>query len=191
VLVLKNPHLWHRLPYLRAVLPGVRFVRCRRDPVQLVASLRRLFRRSQRGYGVVHHLPVDPTHCWDLTPVAEQGGLDPARCFPGGDLEVLVDYVVRVDARLDAELEGAGDHVATVDHDDIVSDLDAVVQRLQTTLDLAPTGLRPPAPVDPGRTEDHLDLLDEDQRERVRTALARRGTNAGPGGLRDPSAARP
>ncbi|MBW3658134.1 MAG: sulfotransferase [Actinobacteria bacterium] len=168
--VLKNPHVWHRLPFLCAVLPGARVVRTRRDRRATVASLRRLWDRALDQHGRVHHLPEDPDRCWDFVPAADAGAYDPLRTFPGGDVGVLAEFHRRVERCLD---RFADDHpgriVAEVAQEDLVRDFAATTSGLLAALDLPPASLVPPEPLDPDRLDEWRDLLTQDEQERIGT----------------------
>ena len=166
--VLKNPHLWHRLPFVAEVLPRPRVVRTRRDRRATVASLRRLWDRSLAQHDHVHHLPRDPDRCWDYVPTGEVHDLDPQRTFPGGDVAVLAEFLDRAEARLDATAKAAPELVdAEVAHEDLVRDLEETATRLQRDLGLDPVPLIPPEPLDPARLDEWRTLLSEDELRRL------------------------
>lgn len=166
--VLKSPHFWHRLDFLTAVLPRARIVRTRRGLLPTVASLRRLWDRGLDQHGRVHHLPVDPSRCWDYVPRSEADGYDPDRTFPGGRVPVLAEFCHRVDDALDHLAARAPERVATVlSHEELVTDPVAATGRLQRCLGLPVRELVPPKPLDPDRLEEWRALLGTDERRRV------------------------
>lgn len=165
LVVLKNPHLWHRLPFVFAVLPGARVVRTNRALLPTVASLRRLWDRALVQHDRVHHLPRDPTRCWDFVPRAETHAYESSRTFPGGDVEVLAEFVRRTEDRLDATAARRPERfVAAVSQRQLVGDFAATASRLARALDLADAELSPPEPLDPSRLDEWRQLLDRDER---------------------------
>lgn len=165
VVVLKNPHLWHRLPFVFAVLPTARVVRTHRSLEPTVASLRRLWDRALSQHDRVHHLPRDPSRCWDFVPRIDADRYDPARTFPGGDVEVLAEFVRRTEDRLDATAARHPDRfVAAVSHEELVRDFDATAAGLARALDLVDGELSPPEPLDPSRLDEWRELLDHHER---------------------------
>lgn len=168
--VLKNPHWWHRLTFVTAVLPGARIVRTRRGLLPSVASLQRLWQRSLTQHHRVHHLPTDPTHCWDYVPADRAGGLDPRRTFPGGDLEVLVEFLARTERAL------AATPVTTeVRHEELLTTPDRVLDEVQAAVGLRARRLTPPEPLDPSRIDEWRHLLDDDAEHHVRAAAVALG----------------
>jgi broad specificity phosphatase PhoE len=163
VVVLKSPHFWHRLPFVLALLPGARVIRTRRGLLPTVASLRRLWERSLRDHGRVHHLPLGADACWDFVPTDLASDVDPPRTFPGGDVEVLAEFHRRVEDRLDAVERDRPDLVvASVDHERLVCDPSATTATLQAALGLPVRLLEPPEPLDPARCHEWRRLLDDE-----------------------------
>ncbi len=168
LVVLKNPHLWHRLPFVAAVLPWGRVVRTRRDRRATVASLRRLWDRSLAQHDHVHHLPRDPRRCWDYVPASEASTLDPQRTFPGGDVAVLGEFVDRAERELDAVAADRPDLVlAEVAQEDLVLAPEDTTSEIQRALGLRPQPLAPPEPLDPARLDEWRHLLTEDELQRL------------------------
>lgn len=160
LIVLKNPHFWHRVPFVLRVLPQARIVRTGRDLPATVASLRRLWERSLEQHGRAHHLPRDPDRCWDYVPAAHRHRYAPSRTFPGGRIEVLVEFVQRVERRLDRVERSHGDRfAATVRHGDLVEDFRATSAALQGRLGVPVAVLEPPQPLDPSRLDEWRELL--------------------------------
>lgn len=168
--VLENPHLWHRLPFLRAVLPGVRIVRTRRGRQATVASLDRLWDRAVVQHGRMHHLPLEQDHCWDFVPAADADTYQEERTFPGGDVRVLAEFVDRVERQLDRfDAEQPARIVHEVIHEDLVRAPVPASRSLQSALGLPISELRPPEPLDPGRVDEWRQLLSREERERIAT----------------------
>lgn len=151
--VVKNPHLWHRLGWLRALLPEVRIVATVRDLRPTVASLKVLWQRAVRDHDHLHHLPPQPDRCWDYVPPREAAGYDPRRTFPGGDIGVLAEFWLRANRRLAGSAE-RGAIAAVVRHERTLEDPDATMEQLQRRLGLDPVHLDPPEPIEPGRQEE-------------------------------------
>lgn len=156
-LVIKNPHLWHRLGWIRALLPGALLVATSRDLRPTVASLKVLFQRSLRREDHLHHLPLDPNSCWDYVP-SQAEGLARERTFPGGRVDVLAEFWLRVNCRL-AEAAAGGMLEAVVRHERTLEDPDRAADRLQRELGLQPVSLDPPEPIEPARQEGWRDRL--------------------------------
>lgn len=173
--VLKNPHWWHRLAFVTAVLPTARIVRTCRGLLPTVASLQRLWQRSLAQHDRVHHLPNDPTSCWDYVPADEAAGLDPRRTFPGGDLAVLVEFLVRTDTTLDAAT--AETQATEVGHEQLLTNPDRVMVQLQRALEFTPHRLTPPEPLDASRINEWRRLLDGDAERAVRAAATAQGVD--------------
>lgn len=172
MVVLKNPHWWHRLPFVTTVLPGARIVRTRRSLLPTAASLQRLWQRSLTQHHRVHHLPIDPTRCWDYVPADEAAGLDPRRTFPGGDPKVLVEFLARTDRTL-----AATPAATQVRHEELLTTPDRVLDELQAALGLTARRLTPPEPLDPSRIHEWRRLLDDDDERHMRAAATAMGVD--------------
>ncbi len=93
----KNPHLCNKLPFVNALFPDARFIWIHRHLPQVVVSLRKLFEDVQRRQQTWHYWPKrqpDITaRCWEafhFNPPPDN--VDPARCFPGGNVKYLAEY---------------------------------------------------------------------------------------------------
>lgn len=162
-LVVKNPHLWHRLGWIRALLPSCRVVVTVRDLRPTVASLKVLWERSLDQHGHVHHLPEQDDRCWDYLPRSQRGGFDPRRTFPGGDVTVLAEFWLRANSRLaDAVRRGAVE--AVVRHEDTLATPELTSARLQRDLGLEPTPIHAPEPIEPARQSQWRDRLTASER---------------------------
>lgn len=169
--VLKNPHFWHRLPFICAVLPSARIVRTRRPLLPTVASLRRLWDRSLEQHGRVHHLPQRSDRCWDFVPQDATDRYDPHRTFPGGNPGVLAEFHDRVEGRLDRFAASHRNRIVTqIDHEDLVRRFDQTTAHLLQDVGLPDATLRPPEPLDPQRLDEWRSLLSPAEQ----TALAAR-----------------
>ncbi len=127
----KSPHLWNKLPLLRALFPDAVILVTSRDIRSTVASTKRLWEKMFEDWGVRHFLPEDPTACWSCSPPAPAEGLDPARLFPGGDAAVLAEYWLRVYETIDREA-GIFETVLPVRHADFVADPEGVLRRVES-----------------------------------------------------------
>lgn len=158
--VLKNPHFWHRLPFVCTVLPSARIVRTRRPLLPTVASLRRLWGRALEQHGRVHHLPERPDHCWDFVPWRIKGRFDPRRTFPGGNPRVLAEFHDRVNRRLDQfATSEPGRMITEVDHEVLVRRFNETTALLLEDVGLPSATLHPPEPLDPQRLDEWRSLL--------------------------------
>lgn len=171
-LVIKNPHLWHRLGWVRALLPGARLVVTVRDLRPTVASLKVLWQRSLRQHARMHHLPEDPERCWDYVVPEESDRFAPVRLFPGGNVEVLAEFWLRANRRLAAAVE-AGRVTAVVRHERTLADPHRAASELQRTLGLDPARLRPPEPIEPRRQQEWRDRLEPAEHRALERFVAR------------------
>lgn len=158
-LVIKNPHLWHRLGWVRTLLPHARLIVTVRDLHPTVASLKILWQRSLRQHAHMHHLPEDPDRCWDYVAPEESHRFPSDRIFPGGSVEVLAEFWLRANRRLAAAVE-TGQVVAVVRHERTLADPDRAAHRLQRALGLDPVSLHPSEPIEPERQDEWRDRLD-------------------------------
>ncbi|MCB9100050.1 MAG: sulfotransferase [Anaerolineales bacterium] len=93
----KNPHLCNKLPFVNGLFPDARFIWIYRHLPQVVASLKVLFEQVNQRQQTWHYWPEPQpqvmARCWQAfhfePPPAE---VDPARCFPGGDIKYLAEY---------------------------------------------------------------------------------------------------
>lgn len=111
----KSPHLWNKLPLVRALFPDAVLLVTSRDLRSTVASTKRLWEKMEQDWGVKHYLPEEPEACWSLE------GSNPARLFPGGDAAVLAEYWLRVYETIDREA-GAFRTAIPVRHQAFVDD---------------------------------------------------------------------
>jgi hypothetical protein len=120
----KSPHLWNKLPLVRALFPDAVLLVTSRDLRSTVASTKRLWEKMEKDWGVKHYLPEDPAACWSVQ------GPDPARLFPGGDAAVLAEYWLRVYETIEREA-GAFRTVLPVRHQAFVEDPHGVLREVE------------------------------------------------------------
>jgi hypothetical protein len=159
----KSPHLWNKLPLVRALFPDAVLLVASRDLRSTVASTKRLWEKMEKDWRMRHYLPEDPEACWSSVPPAEAP--DPARLFPGGDAAVLAEYWLRVYETIEREA-AAFTAAAPVRHEDFVTDPLAVLRAVEDA-----AGLRPAEY--PGLAE-----MQTDRNLRWRTILDDRDTEA-------------
>lgn len=155
----KSPHLWNKLPLVRALFPDAVLLVTSRDLRSTVASTKRLWEKMEKDWGVKHYLPEDAEACWSLE------GADPSRLFPGGDAAVLAEYWLRVYETIERE-SGAFRTVLSVRHQAFVDDPHGLLLRVERA-----AGLRPA--VYPGFTE-----VMKDRNQRWRSILDEREQDA-------------
>lgn len=129
----KSPHLWNKLPLVRALFPDAVLLVTSRDLRSTVASTKKLWEKMEKDWGVKHYLPEDPDACWSLE------GPDPARLFPGGDAAVLAEYWLRVYETIEREA-GAFRTALPVRNQAFVDDPHGVLREVEWA-----AGLRPAA----------------------------------------------
>ena len=120
----KSPHLWNKLPLVRALFPDAVLLVTSRDLRSTVASTKRLWEKMEKDWGMKHYLPEDPEACWSVQ------GLDPARLFPGGDAAVLAEYWLRVYETIEREA-GAFLTALPVRHQAFVEDPHGVLREVE------------------------------------------------------------
>ncbi len=157
----KSPHLWNKLPLVKALFPDAVLLVTSRDLRSIVASTKRLWEKVDADWGVKHYLPEDPAACWSCVPPAPGDNLDPSRLFPGGRADWIAEYWLRVYETIEREAAAFADVVA-VRHEAFVTD---PVGMLRTVEEAA--GLRPEEY--PGLAE-----LQKDRNQRWRTILDER-----------------
>ncbi len=161
----KNPHLWNKLPFLRAVFPDARLIVTTRDIRSTVLSTQVLWMRLGRAWRIRHHLPPEPDRCWRCLP-ADAVARGAERSFPGGDVAVLGEYWLRVHETLAAEA-GRFESAVVVRHRDLLADPDGTLQRIMEVIGLPPRHLPPPVALDHERNERWRHLLTSGERRRL------------------------
>lgn len=127
----KSPHLWNKLPLVRALFPDAILLVSSRDVRSTVASTKRLWEKMERDWGMKHYLPEDPDACWSTE------GADPQRLFPGGDAAVLAEYWLRVYETVEREA-GAFRTVLPVRHQAFVDDPQGLLREVERAAGLRP-----------------------------------------------------
>ncbi|MFL6200255.1 MAG: sulfotransferase family protein [Thermoanaerobaculia bacterium] len=129
----KSPHLWNKLPLVRALFPDAVLLVTSRDLRSTVASTKRLWEKMEKDWGVKHYLPEDTEACWSVQ------GPDPARLFPGGDAAVLAEYWLRVYEGIEREA-GGFQTVLPVRHQAFVEDPLGVLRAVERAAGLRTAG---------------------------------------------------
>lgn len=127
----KSPHLWNKLPLVRALFPDAVLLVTSRDLHSTVASTKRLWEKMEKDWGMKHYLPEEPAACWSVQ------GPDPARLFPGGDAAVLAEYWLRVYETIEREA-GAFQAVLPVRHQAFVDDPRGLLREVERVAGLRP-----------------------------------------------------
>ena len=165
----KNPHLCNKLPFVKALFPDARFIWISRGLPDVVASLKNLFARKDRGRDVWYYWPEQAAHetrCWNCffgnTPPPN---VDRSRYFPGGDVRYLAQYWLESNlAVADFRRSLRPDEMLTVVAEDLVCDTRSVMARCMAFLRtvLEPSVLIDPG-IDPGRNGRWKDILSPDE----------------------------
>jgi hypothetical protein len=132
----KNPHLWNKVDYLRALFPDACFVITSRDLASTVASTKLLWEKMAADWGVRHYLPEDRRACWSCIPPAAGEDLPTERLFPGGSAAVLAEYWLRTYEEIERALEGAPG-VANVQHAELIEQPMDLLARVDEALGLS------------------------------------------------------
>ena len=160
----KSPHLWNKLPLVRALFPDATLLVTSRDLRSTVASTKRLWEKMERDWQVRHYLPEGSEACWSCFPASE--GLDPARLFPGGSAAVLADYWLRVHETIEREVEGFA-AVLPVRHQDFVDEPLATLRAVEEVAGLRPAEYPGIAEMQTDRNQRWRKILDEREIEEM------------------------
>jgi hypothetical protein len=111
-LLLKNPAHSARIPHLRALFPGAKFIHIHRHPLAVFHSTRKLYRRMLRFSALQTYQPFDI------------------------DEHILHSYAELMNRLLDALAACPSGHVSTIAYDELVADPKGTVSRIYRELDL-------------------------------------------------------
>lgn len=164
----KSPHLWNKLPLIRALFPDAILLVASRDLRSTVASAKRLWEKMEKDWGVKHYLPADPQACWSC--VSPAAGGDPARLFPGGDAAVLAEYWLRVYETIEREA-AAFSAVLPVRHQALVEDPDGLLREVERAAGLRPATYPGLAEVMKDRNRRWRSILDEREQAALETFI--------------------
>ncbi|MGE0489838.1 MAG: sulfotransferase [Vulcanimicrobiota bacterium] len=179
-LLLKHPHFWNKLGWLRGALPRARLVISSRDLRSTVLSTQMLWMRTMRRTGYKHYLPPEPDACWWVVPPDWREG-DPARVFPGGSVVVLAEYWLRVYQTLDTQLQPS-DRPLFFHHEDLLQRPHECLDRLADGLGLSPFAQDLIPSIDSRRNQRWQALLTSAERAQLDDFVAAHGSTIG--GLR-------
>jgi hypothetical protein len=159
----KNPHLWNKLSFIRAVFPDAGLIVTGRDIRSTVASTKMLWLKMQNEMGIGHYLPPDPAYCWSCHPPAELSRIKKDEYRPGTDIWALADYWLRTYEMIEkqaAEFEAA----VLIRQRDLVVNPKAVLMSVQRALGLPLLDYRLPVEIKPDRNQRWRELLDDDEK---------------------------
>lgn len=162
----KSPHLWNKLPVVRALFPDAVLLVTSRDLRSTVASTRRLWEKMETDWGAKHYLPEEPDACWSCVPPSPAGGLDPSRLFPGGDAAVIAEYWLRVYETIEREA-GAFRSVLPVRHQDFVTEPLGTLREVERVSGLKQAVYPGLAEVERDRNQQWQTILNERESEAV------------------------
>ncbi|HEX5719771.1 MAG TPA: sulfotransferase [Thermoanaerobaculia bacterium] len=154
----KSPHLWNKLPLVRALFPDAVLLVTSRDLRSTVASAKRLWEKMEKDWSVKHYLPEDPEACWSLE------GPDSSRLFPGGDAAVLAEYWLRVYETIEREA-GGFQAALSVRHQAFVDDPHGVLRGVERAAGLRRAIYPGLAEVVKDRNQRWRSILDEREQE--------------------------
>ncbi len=161
----KNPHLCNKLPFVKALFPDARFIWISRGLPDVVASLKGLFSRHDRGHDVWYYWPertAPGTRCWNcLFGDSPPQGIERTRCFPGGDVRYLAEYWLESNLAIaDFGDTLKPDEMLTLSAEELVSDTRAVMARCLAFFGAAlEPSLLENQGMDPGRNGRWKDIL--------------------------------
>ncbi|MCA9797218.1 MAG: sulfotransferase, partial [Candidatus Eremiobacteraeota bacterium] len=134
-LLLKHPHFWNKLGWLRTALPEARLVVSSRDLRSTVLSTQMLWLRTFRRTGLKHYLPPESDACWWVVAGDWQQG-EAERIFPGGSVAVLAEYWLRVYQAFERDL-AQFERPLVFHHEDLLQQPRQSLDRLAAELGLA------------------------------------------------------
>ncbi len=165
VFLSKNPHLCNKLPFVKALFPGARFIWISRGLPDVVASLRNLFDRNDRRKDVWYYWPektARETRCWNcFFGESPPSVVERSRCFPGGDVKYLAEYWLENNrAVADFRAILRPDEMLTVTAEELVSDTRSVIARCLAFLGIVPEpSVFEDHCIDPGRNGRWKEIL--------------------------------
>ncbi|MCP4693418.1 MAG: PqqD family peptide modification chaperone [Desulfobacterales bacterium] len=171
----KNPHLCNKLPFVEALFPDARFIWIHRRLPRVVASLKALFETIHLRRRIRHYWPKPrpgvATRCWEAIHTAcLPEGVDPERCFPGGDVKRLAEYWLESNRAVDAFFRTLPPRRRlAIRAERLIRSPGAWLARCRAFLGLPPGEPLENAGIEPDRTRDQLwrSRLQGDERERL------------------------
>jgi hypothetical protein len=168
----KNPHLWNKLPFVRAIFPDASLIIISRDIRSTVASTKMLWIKVEQMFGRKHYLPTQPDHCWVCTPPAAHEAMNPARLFPGGDVSALAEYWLRTYEMIEQHM-AAFVSTSIVRHCDLVADPYKVLSETHDAVGLPPATYPLPSKIDMERNNRWRELLTLPEQKSLDDFIAR------------------
>jgi 2-polyprenyl-3-methyl-5-hydroxy-6-metoxy-1,4-benzoquinol methylase len=165
VFLTKNPHLCNKLPFVKVLFPDARFIWISRGLHDVVASLKGLFSRQDRGHDVWYYWPektAPGTRCWNcFFGDSPPPGIERSRCFPGGDVKYLAEYWLESNLGIaDFGDTMRPDEMLTLSAEELVSDTKATMARCLAFFGAAlEPSLLENQDMDPGRNGRWRDIL--------------------------------
>ncbi len=148
----KNPHLWNKLPFLRAIFPDAALLITSRDIRSTVASAKLLWTELNEEWGKRYYFPKNPEHCWSVTPPAPPDEMEASRIFPGGDAVVLAEYWLYTYEMIERTI-GGFDSPMVVKHHEFLSDPYGTLAKICKTLHLPSVNYPLPVELDMSRND--------------------------------------
>jgi len=154
----KNPHLWNKLPFLRAIFPDATLIVTSRDIRSTVASMLLLWERGNSTWGKRYYFPRDPAQCWGVIPPAVPDESEASRIFPGGEVTALAEYWLHTYEMIQNTITGFHQAVP-VKHAEFVSDSQSILNDIFGFCDLTPETYPLPVELDASRNDRWLEIL--------------------------------
>jgi hypothetical protein len=160
----KNPHLWNKIAFVKAIFPDAGFVVTSRDIRSSAASTKLLWMKMEKDWGIKHYLPQNPEYCWSCTPPASVDTMDPSRVFPGGHISVLADYWLRAHEMIERTCNSF-DTVLLVKHREFVARPQEALNQIQSAIGLSLQNYTMPEKLETSRNDRWRDILTAQEKD--------------------------
>lgn len=162
----KNPHLWNKLPFLRAIFPDARLVITSRDIRSTVASMKLLWIDLNKRYAKKYYFPENLDYCWSVIPPACPPPTAEGRIFPGGNVGALAEHWLHTYETVESNIDAFHRPIA-VKHSEFVADPHATLARIFKNLELPAVGYSLPERLDKSRNDRWQKILTAEEKEDI------------------------